>query len=699
MANLGLPGPSNALVPFSSVEEAATGGIGSASHGSLKGVFDELGLTSSRQDRRDESDLEFDRIQWSAQDGELMTEETFVGAAAQHWGFSRLAARAMFFASDIDSTARINKNEYVLLREAFVNQDPASASNALIQEIQLRAGFFKQVLSRPAQRTAIGVRLTNKEAADFVHDLCSGKTHVQTVADKLLPRIWADQDSISLDEFVGAFLKEGKVNDLLEAQTLAVRDIVDTVKGHSHGPRRGVRVVLDGRAESAFLPTPLRPKQGIDSDIVGSEAVNADMTLDPEVRAVGGWRGPIAVARQSPEYEAAMEVVAAAMDLAQQESTREDVLDRYWLLNGAALEKLLGKGESQQADKICLLAKACSRQCSSYPSLVRVRAPAKVFGDIHGQLRDLLLLFGLFGKPYHCGGDIQTMSYVFNGDWVDRGEHQLEVVTLLFALHVLYPQQVYLVRGNHEFRDMSENMGELGFLHHCQQRMRKRWRLVFEAIHSAFDWLPIGALVGDKALVIHGGLGDGSWGLHDLEHVKRPMQTLMDDNALNALWSDPSDSDHCMARGVHANEERGEGAGIHQFGPDVTQAFCRREGINLVIRSHQFVRQGFKVMHGGHLITLFSARNYLWEDGEASENDAAILLLATDLNGHLRVHPKRIAFMPNPGPPKPSWWEKTMSDISACWHFMATGQRLNKKRRVSVRGSGGAANVKFVRQG
>ena len=72
-----------------------------------------------------------------------------------------------------------------------------------------------------------------------------------------------------------------------------------------------------------------------------------------------------------------------------------------------------------QADKICLLAKACQRQLSSYPSLVRVRAPAKargyaepegflliflrklpsfeVFGDIHGQLRDVLLLFGLFG--------------------------------------------------------------------------------------------------------------------------------------------------------------------------------------------------------------------------------------------------------------------------------------------------------------
>eukprot|EP00913_Durusdinium_trenchii_P025381 g23827.t1 len=100
----------------------------------------------------------------------------------------------------------------------------------------------------------------------------------------------------------------------------------------------------------------------------------------------------------------------------------------------------------------------------------------------------------------------------------------LEVVTLLFALHVVYPMQVYLVRGNHEFRDMSENMGDLGFLFHCQSRMKKRWRSVFEAVHTAFDWMPLGAVVAGKVLVLHGGLGDGTWGLNDLEHIKRPMQ-------------------------------------------------------------------------------------------------------------------------------------------------------------------------------
>merc|ERR1719181_1277872 len=95
-----------------------------------------------------------------------------------------------------------------------------------------------------------------------------------------------------------------------------------------------------------------------------------------------------------------------------------------------------------------------------------------------------------------------------------------------------------------------------------------------------------------------------------------------------------------MDKGVHANIGRGgQDTDIHKFGPDITNAFCERENISLVVRSHQYVRQGYKVMHGGHLITLFSARNYM--DGD--ENDGALSLLAADINGHLRVHPKRVA--------------------------------------------------------
>ena len=63
-----------------------------------------------------------------------------------------------------------------------------------------------------------------------------------------------------------------------------------------------------------------------------------------------------------------------------------------------------------------------------------------------------------------------------------------------------------------------------------------------------------------------------------------------------------------MARGVHGNPR---GDGVATFGPDVTERFCERENLDLIIRSHQYVPEGYKIMHSGHLITLFSARDYL----------------------------------------------------------------------------------------
>ena len=90
-----------------------------------------------------------------------------------------------------------------------------------------------------------------------------------------------------------------------------------------------------------------------------------------------------------------------------------------------------------------------------------------------------------------------------------------------------------------------------------------------------------------------------------------------------------------MARGVHPNPGRGPTV---TFGPDVTRQFCAREGLGLVVRSHQYVREGVKFMHSGHLATLFSARNYF----ELDTNDSALLLIAEDEQGKLRVRPKRL---------------------------------------------------------
>ena len=150
---------------------------------------------------------------------------------------------------------------------------------------------------------------------------------------------------------------------------------------------------------------------------------------------------------------------------------------------------------------------------------------------------------------------VNLCSDVFDGDFVDRGGHQPEVVCLLFALKLTCPSRVWLTRGNHEFRGMNEAMGPDGFNQALAKVLRgsdERGQVSFEAVHGAFDFLPVAALVEDAVLVLHGGTGDGSWGPDHLRnHVPRPVEDAaapgVGPHVLHALWSDPSDSGETLA--------------------------------------------------------------------------------------------------------------------------------------------------------
>merc|ERR1719474_26535 len=101
-------------------------------------------------------------------------------------------------------------------------------------------------------------------------------------------------------------------------------------------------------------------------------------------------------------------------------------------------------------------------------TLTRIEAPCKVFGDIHGQLGDLMSLFKRFGYPDANIGDIAFYKYVFLGDFVDRGHKCLEIMCLLLALKIKYPRRVFLIRGNHECHAMNEMYG---FYHEINDRL------------------------------------------------------------------------------------------------------------------------------------------------------------------------------------------------------------------------------------
>ena len=99
--------------------------------------------------------------------------------------------------------------------------------------------------------------------------------------------------------------------------------------------------------------------------------------------------------------------------------------------------------------------------------MLQIGLPCRVYGDIHGQMPDLLEFFKQFSWPDERKGDILAMHYLFLGDFVDRGAYSTDVIALLFSLKILYPDKVFLVRGNHEDRLMNQNYG---FLQDCQTR-------------------------------------------------------------------------------------------------------------------------------------------------------------------------------------------------------------------------------------
>lgn len=119
---------------------------------------------------------------------------------------------------------------------------------------------------------------------------------------------------------------------------------------------------------------------------------------------------------------------------------------------------------------------------------------------------------------------------------------------------------------------------------------------------QVFNWLPLCHCINKKILVMHGGLfSSDNVTLEDLRRIERNCQPPEDGPMCELLWSDPQP---CYGRGPSKR-----GVGI-QFGPDVTEKFCKRNNLDYVIRSHEVKDMGYEVTHDGKCITVFSAPNY-----------------------------------------------------------------------------------------
>lgn len=285
---------------------------------------------------------------------------------------------------------------------------------------------------------------------------------------------------------------------------------------------------------------------------------------------------------------------------------READLDDY-------ITRLLDAGYAGKVTKSACLKNAeivaiCQRAREvllAQPALLELDAPVKVVGDVHGQYTDLIRMFEMCGFP-------PKANYLFLGDYVDRGKQSLETILLLLCYKIKFPENFFLLRGNHECANVTR---VYGFYDECKRRCNVK---IWKTFIDCFNTLPIAAIVAGKIFCVHGGLSPALSHMDDIRNIARPTD-VPDYGLLNdLLWSDPAE----MEQDWEANE-RGVS---YCFGKRVITDFLAVHDFDLICRAHMVVEDGYEFFNDRVLVTVFSAPNVSYSSEQTFTNAFANLV-------------------------------------------------------------------------
>ena len=228
----------------------------------------------------------------------------------------------------------------------------------------------------------------------------------------------------------------------------------------------------------------------------------------------------------------------------------------------------------------------------SQPVFLELIPPLTICGDIHGQFRDLLRLFEINKYP-------DDINYLFLGDYVDRGESSINTICLLFAYKIKYPKNIFLLRGNHECREINRIYG---FYDECVKIHGNSD--IWEKFNDCFEWMPISALIDSRILCIHGGISPNLVSIEQLKEIERPNSVPDDTLISDILWSDPDSK-------ISTFIESDRGLSFI-FGEEPLKKFLNNNNLDLIVRAHQVIDAGFDFPFSPNynIVTVFSAPNY-----------------------------------------------------------------------------------------
>jgi protein phosphatase len=216
---------------------------------------------------------------------------------------------------------------------------------------------------------------------------------------------------------------------------------------------------------------------------------------------------------------------------------------------------------------------------------------ALVIGDLHGDLSSLITILESSGFTRKMSRRTDA-ALIFLGDYGDRGACSAEVYYTVLKLKLTFPEQVILLRGNHEGpEDLMAFPHDLPL--QFQHRFKEKWATAYAKTRELFAYLYNAVLVEGRCLMVHAGLSPKINSIRDLAHAE---QDVLED----LLWSDPND----MVQGTYPSPR---GAG-NLFGKTVTEKTLEKLNAKILIRGHEPSDEGFKINHDGKVLTLFSRK-------------------------------------------------------------------------------------------
>lgn len=227
------------------------------------------------------------------------------------------------------------------------------------------------------------------------------------------------------------------------------------------------------------------------------------------------------------------------------------------------------------------------------PSLVDVSIDEDqqlvVVGDTHGTASVTRTITRAFLSS-------DSSKLLFLGDYVDRGEHDIENIVYLAGLLVDHPRDVVLLRGNHEERSANKQYGFLDALEIAGLG------LDFPRFEAMFEALPLAAMLREPRVFMVHGMVPARTPPVTLEEIKSLRRVSRfedwDELTTNVLWSDPDEHEGDASMPSH------RGAGM-LVGKRDLDAFCERNRIDLIIRSHHPFPGGYRTFFGTTVLSVF----------------------------------------------------------------------------------------------